>query len=49
MTLTERANAALQRPDLIWVVASNLIPVIGVIFYGWAALPLMVSTGLRTS
>ncbi len=42
MTLTERANAALQRPDLIWVVASNLIPVIGVIFYGWAALPLMV-------
>ena len=42
MSLTERAQAALQRPDLIWVLASNLIPVIGVTLYGWAALPLLV-------
>lgn len=42
MSLTERANAALRRPDLLWVLASNLIPVIGVALYGWAALPLMV-------
>ncbi len=33
---------ALKRPEGLWTLASNAIPVFGVLFFGWAALPLMV-------
>jgi hypothetical protein len=33
---------ALKRPEALWTLASNAIPVIGVLFLGWAALPLMI-------
>jgi len=33
---------AVKRPEGLWTLASNAIPVFGVLFFGWAALPLMV-------
>lgn len=33
---------ALRRPDAAWIIASNAIPVAGVLFFGWQALPLLV-------
>jgi hypothetical protein len=33
---------ALRRPDAAWIVAANAIPVAGVLFFGWQALPLLV-------
>jgi len=38
----EPVLAALKRPEGLWTLASNAIPVFGVLFFGWAALPLMV-------
>lgn len=32
----------LARPGSTWIIASNLVPVIGVLFFGWQALPLLV-------
>jgi hypothetical protein len=34
--------AALKTPEGWWTLASNAIPVFGVLLFGWAALPLMV-------
>jgi hypothetical protein len=33
---------ALRRPDAAWIVAANAIPVVGVLFFDWQALPLLV-------
>lgn len=35
-------NAVLRRPGTWWTIGSNVVPVIGVIFFGWQALPLLV-------
>lgn len=42
MAIMESVGAAMKRPDAWWVVAGNAIPVAGVLFFGWAALPLLV-------
>jgi hypothetical protein len=42
MTTYETVRDALRRPEGLWTLASNTIPVFGVLFFGWAALPLMV-------
>ena len=38
----ESVLTVVSRPEGIWTLASNAIPVFGVLFFGWAALPLMV-------
>ena len=38
----ERFLAALRRPEGLWTLAANAIPVVGVLFFGWAALPLLI-------
>lgn len=35
-------RAVLDRPGAWWTIASNAIPVVGVVFFGWQALPLLV-------
>jgi hypothetical protein len=42
MTNLETLAAALKRPEGQWTLAANAIPVFGVLFFGWAAMPLMV-------
>lgn len=42
MAIIEAASKALERPDAAWILAANAIPVIGVLFFGWQALPLLV-------
>ena len=42
MTIREVLTAALKTPEGWWTLASNAIPVFGVLFFGWAALPLMI-------
>ena len=41
-SLLQNADDALSRPGAWWVVASNAIPVIGVLLFGWSAFPLLV-------
>lgn len=36
------APDAPDRPRQFWIVGANLVPVAGVLFFGWSALPLMV-------
>ena len=42
MSTRDALIAALKTPEGWWTLASNAIPVFGVLFFGWAALPLMV-------
>jgi len=42
MTGFNTIGEALRRPDAAWIIASNAIPVAGVLFFGWQALPLLV-------
>jgi hypothetical protein len=42
MTIGDSVGAAMKRPDAVWIVAGNVIPVAGVLFFGWAALPLLI-------
>lgn len=40
--MLEILRNALRTPESWWTLASNAIPVIGVLFFGWAALPLLI-------
>jgi Family of unknown function (DUF6498) len=42
MNVIGPVTAALNRPDARWVIAANVIPVAGVLFFGWHALSLVV-------
>lgn len=42
MTFADTGRRILQEPRALWTIASNAIPVVGVLFFGWQALPLMV-------
>jgi hypothetical protein len=42
MTDDRSLSDALKRPEGIWTLASNAIPVVGVLAFGWSALALMV-------
>ena len=41
-TIGGHVQQALSRPEAIWIVASNAIPVAGALFFGWPALSLML-------